>query len=203
MSEDVQILSSPDGLSLPLELDSEPSGPPTSTHPTPSPSPPPSVNVIRISPMKRPHNDSRLFVDVPLLSPEDKAEYRDAGATLDDVALGTIEAVVGEYEEDGELYYYARFSDGVIHKVRPPYIYVDTFLKPLSTYIISLYPVNSNESSQNSLSHTVSATDCVNANSVSTFRNNWFQNTSEIMAPCHRSIPPSVTFTPLPVSGSF
>ena len=159
MSEDVQTISSPDGLTLhlTLKLDSKPSGPPTSTHPTPGPPPPPpSVDVIRISPMKRPHNDLRVFVDVPLLSPEDKAEYRDAGATLDDVALGTIEAVVGEYEEDGELYYYARFSGGIIHKVRPSCINVDTFLKPLSTFKISLYPVNSNGNSQNLLSHTVS-----------------------------------------------
>ncbi|KAK7680573.1 hypothetical protein QCA50_016355 [Cerrena zonata] len=116
MSEDVQIEipSSPERISLPPG--SEPSGPPSSLHPTPSPSPPPPANVIRIPPMKRPQRESRLFIDAPLLSPEEKAEYTEIGLTTDDVTQSSIQTVVGEYKEDGQLYYYARFTDGFVHK---------------------------------------------------------------------------------------
>lgn len=67
--------------------------------------------------MKRSQQEPRLFVDAPLLSPEQKAEYTEISVPTANVQ-SNIEAVVGEYKEDGELYYYARFKDSIIHKVR-------------------------------------------------------------------------------------
>ncbi|CAL1695101.1 unnamed protein product [Somion occarium] len=87
-------------------------GPPTS--PEPSTMASESSATIRIPPVKRP--DRRLFIDAPQLPTEQKTEYADLGLAPEDTFRNDIDEVVGEYEEDDELYYYARLSDGVAHK---------------------------------------------------------------------------------------
>lgn len=76
--------------------------------------------------MDKTKRERRLAVDVPLLSPEQKAEYTAVAVSPESVSRDNIETIVGEYEEDDELYYYARFTDGVVHKVRhsKAYMYI-------------------------------------------------------------------------------
>jgi hypothetical protein len=69
------------------------------------------------------HRRSQEFhIAVPSLSLSDKKKYKElskSSLTRDvEISLEDLEQVVGEYREKTSLYYFARFRDGNVHKVR-------------------------------------------------------------------------------------
>lgn len=75
-----------------------------------------------------PENDEEparqpFYIDVPLLPAEAKEQYSADVLgrlhTLEEEAdENRIISVIGEYEENGRLYYFAKYADGIAHRVR-------------------------------------------------------------------------------------
>lgn len=54
-------------------------------------------------------------VSLPQLSAERKAQYK---PVKESSLFPKIDEVIGEYEQDGNLWYFARFKGGIAHRVR-------------------------------------------------------------------------------------
>ncbi|KZT02402.1 uncharacterized protein LAESUDRAFT_661821 [Laetiporus sulphureus 93-53] len=61
-----------------------------------------------------------FYVEVPLLPTEVKKQYStdvlERLSALEDEVENELVSVVGEYEENGQLYYFAKYPDGIAHK---------------------------------------------------------------------------------------
>jgi chromodomain-helicase-DNA-binding protein 4 len=67
-----------------------------------------------------------FFIEPPVLGSAEKSQYKTLPTQF--VASGVefdapdVDQVIGEYREGTDLYYFARFQDGIAHKVRDLYI---------------------------------------------------------------------------------
>lgn len=70
------------------------------------------------SPSVRPSNRRPFFIEPPLLSMEQKKQYKTLPETTlkSEVELA-VDEVIGEYREGHNLYYFARYDGGIAHKV--------------------------------------------------------------------------------------
>lgn len=79
---------------------------------------PPQTPSLLVSPKAR---QLELYIEPPVLSSDEKNKYKNLPAEF--VLSGfqfdapDIDQVIGEYREGTDLYYFARFKDGIAHKV--------------------------------------------------------------------------------------
>jgi chromodomain-helicase-DNA-binding protein 4 len=85
-----------------------------------SPAPPPTRQV------------ETFYIEPPILGSEEKSKYKTlppehvtSGFVFD---APDVDQVIGEYLDGADLYYFARFQDGIAHKVRDFYIFLRTSL---------------------------------------------------------------------------
>lgn len=81
------------------------------------------ISDISRSPFPRESRPSRgFYISIPSLPHSEKEKYNGLSeSTLtNDVGFdfGDVDQVIGEYMEKDTLYYFARFQDGITHKVR-------------------------------------------------------------------------------------
>ncbi len=92
--------------------------------------PPGSSSVVSTSPPKIPSSESpapesrrqqAFYIDVPYLSLEEKAQYGPVPDVVieseDELDCTDLRSVIGEYTEDGSLYYYVVGSGGLARRV--------------------------------------------------------------------------------------
>jgi hypothetical protein len=68
---------------------------------------------------QRTYHRQSFFVEVPYLSDAQKSDYRPSSETLLNPEMDIdVDEVIGEYKEGHSLYYFARYREGIAHKVR-------------------------------------------------------------------------------------
>jgi hypothetical protein len=73
------------------------------------------------SPPPKARQTETFYIEPPVLSSDEKSHYRTLPEQF--VASGVefsapdVDKVIGEYREGTHLYYFARFQDGIAHKV--------------------------------------------------------------------------------------
>jgi chromodomain-helicase-DNA-binding protein 4 len=65
-----------------------------------------------------------FYIEPPVLSLVEKSQYRTLPVqfVLSGVESPDVDSIIGEYREGTDLYYFARFQDGIAHKVCDSYI---------------------------------------------------------------------------------